>query len=117
MKTAWSIPVLLLWLLVTSCQSGSDSPSATDEVFQNEVFTSRIGNEQVYGVRMRFYEDRSKKQRYLVQLSADAEVWIDTIEINVPAQDTLEYELVFSESRVQKDDLVEVKIKKLALEQ
>lgn len=116
MKTPLFFSVLLLGLLVTSCQYDAEGDSAKTQAPENEIITSRIGSDLVYGARMRLYEEQAGSLNYLVQLSVGAEVWIDTVEIAVPAKDTLEYDLIFPNSRVGSDDLTQLTIKKLSLE-
>lgn len=105
------IPFLLLALLVTSC-TGTDDEAAQDKMLvSSEVFTTPIGSRDAYGVQLRLTADKKSFAEYSIQLKIGSKVWLDTLKLEIPAGDTLETEIIFSESEVKESDLVELNIK------
>lgn len=114
MKFHLLLPFVLLLLLVTSC---GDEPHRTEPnlVVSSEVFTTKIGSKEAYGVQMKLSSDSARDIQYVIELKVNEQVWLDTIVIGVPQKDTLESEVIFSESQVKPNDLVELNIKASSL--
>lgn len=111
-------PFLLLLLLVTSCMTTESQYLMEDEMLvDSEVFTTSIGQDEVYGVQFKLTSQNRTYAQYIIELKVNADVWLDTINLEIPAGDTLETEVIFSESEVQESDFVELSIKGTPLDQ
>jgi hypothetical protein len=110
------IPFLLLLLLVTSCTTDQQSLDEDKMLVSSEVFTTQIGSREAYGVQFRLTSEKQRFAQYSIQLKVGAKVWLDTLNLEIPAGDTLETEVIFSESEVLESDLVELTIKGTPIE-
>jgi hypothetical protein len=110
-------PFLLLALLVTSCAEMEEKPAKDNMLVSSDVFTSTIGHSKAYGVQLRLTADEKSLAGYIIQLKVGSKVWLDTLKLEVPAGDTLETEVVFSESEVNESDVVELTVKHHSLGQ
>lgn len=110
MKLKTFIPFVLLLLLVTACEPEAQT-SADPYLVSSEVFTSRVGENRVYGVQMRLSSEERSFRQYAVELKVNSKVWLDTINLEIPAGDTLETELIFSGAIVSENDLVQHSLK------
>ena len=113
-KTPFSF--LMLLLLVTSCVTDEAEHEADKMLVSSQVFTTPIGDKDAYAVQFRLTSEERTYAQYIIQLNVGSEVWLDTINLEVPAGDTLETEVIFSESEVKESDLVELTIKGSPLE-
>lgn len=104
---------------LAACSSDSAQTNADNDPYliSDEVFKMTLGEEEVYGVRLKMTSPEHRNYlSYAVSLSQNENVWMDTIYTEVRPGDTVENELIFSEARVNSDDLVEVKAEAISIE-
>ena len=102
--------------LAGACQQ--DSGQMNDKnLVSKEVFTTRIGDKQVYGVQLRATGTTDKSfGAYAIELSVGEKTWLDTLKMELNPGDTLESEVIFSEAQVQKSVDPELKIEAIDFE-
>ncbi len=115
MKFSVFISIVLFLLLVTSCET-TEPKSEDPYLVSSEIFYSRIGSKQAYGVQLRLSADKKTYVKYAIELKVNEQVWLDTLSLEIPGGDTLESELVFSGSKVEEDDLVELNLTAIPIE-
>lgn len=105
----------LPFALALTCACQTESTNDKDlEVVSQEVITSRMGNRKVYGVRFRATADEDKTQGFAIELARNADVWLDTVYLELSAGDTLESELIFSDAYVGGNESTKLKINSIA---
>ncbi len=104
-------------LLAAACStdtSSSDDPYLAD----SEIFDTEVGGRRVYGVRL-FFSSPDQKPRnlgYQVSLYQSDKVWIDTLYTEISANDTVEGEVIFTESRFKKGERTSFKTESFEVE-
>lgn len=108
------------WLLVLSagmlaaCSVSTPEEPKDKELVSEEVFTTKLGKSEVYGVRLMLTSPNPREGvQYRVQLSQNEQVWIDTLNVELGNNDTLETELIFSEAVVAPNDQVEIQTQRI----
>lgn len=109
------------WLFVISagmlaaCSIDNPEKVSDKHLVSEEVFKTKIGNKEVYGVRLLLTAPEPIDGiEYRVQLSRNESVWIDTIQdIEIEKDDTVETEVIFSEAIAEQNDKVEIQTKRL----
>lgn len=109
------------WLFVISagmlaaCSSSESNENSDQNLISEEVFKTKLGNQEVYGVRLLLTSPESiDAVEYRVQLSRNESVWIDTIQnIEIEKNDTVEAEVVFSEAVAETNDKLEIQTERL----
>lgn len=118
-----SIPMKYLAILsalvgLVACSSDKAEEFNNDPyLVSDEVFKMKMGNDEVYGVRLKMTAPEKRQYvSYSVRLAQGEKVWIDTIYTEVYAGDTTENELIFSEAVVRPEDRVEVQAENIHVE-
>lgn len=109
----------LLTLLIFATGCSSDKPQNSDpNMVSSETFTMKLGDKQVYGVRLRLTSSTESKQflGYEVSLYQNDKVWIDTLFTELSPKDTLESELIFSKSEAKDGNSVSFKTQSFSVE-
>jgi hypothetical protein len=112
-----SIYILFLTaFLITSCTTDSSVNDAN--LVESETFEMKLGSKKVYGVRMQLKPSGEQTEflGYEVQFYQDDKVWIDTVLTELTPGDTLETEVIFSQSQVNPNSSVSFKTKSFQLE-
>lgn len=103
--------------MAVACQpQGSSSIPSDPHLVKKEIYKTTVGDKEVYGVRLFLTSTEFKNLRYMVRLAQNDKVWIDTLTTEVPKNDTLESELIFSEAQVNPNDQLELETETLPLE-
>ena len=104
-------------LLAVACSQENKSP-VDPYITDSEIYTTNLKNRKVYGVRLFFYspDGRPKNLCYQVSFYQGDKVWIDTVMAEINPGDTLEGEVVFTESRYDKKKDVSFKTKSFEVE-
>ncbi len=109
--------LVLAFLGILSCGLDSGSDSDDPYLVSDEVFKMKLGNNEVYGVRLKVTAPEKRSFiAYSVRLAQNEKVWLDTIYTEVSMGDTIENELIFSEAVVNPDDQVEVRTQSIKVE-
>ena len=101
-----------------SCSRENTSTYDDDPyLVSDEVFKMKLGSDEVYGVRLKMTaQEKRSYLGYVIRLSQNEKVWMDTLYIEVSPGDTIENELIFSEAIVSPEDLVEVQTENIHVE-
>ena len=111
--------ILLVLIGLAACSSDTTTSVDNGDPFlvSDEVFKMKLGNEEVYGVRLKMTAPEKKSVvTYSIRLSQNDKVWLDTIYTEISVGDTVENDVIFSEAIVTPNDLVEIKAEKIAEE-
>ena len=94
---------LVLVLLLGSCSSETPESYIT----KSETFKSKIGPREVHGIRLYISSPQniSENAGFQVQLNQGSKVWIDTLKVSLAPGDTIESEVIFTESDGQIEDI------------
>ena len=104
-------------LLACSNDNTANTNNGDPFLLSDEVFKMKLGNDEVYGVRLKMTAPVKKSVvTYSIRLAQNDKVWLDTIYTEVTVGDTVENELIFSEAIVTPNDLVEIKAEKIGEE-
>ncbi|MEQ9262815.1 MAG: hypothetical protein RLP14_06610 [Owenweeksia sp.] len=111
--------ILAATLLMASMACTSENTGSSDAYIANsEVFTTELGSRKAYGVRLFLYspDGQPKNLGYQVSFYQSDKLWMDTIYAEISPGDTLEGEVIFTESRVKKDEDVSFKTQSFEIE-
>lgn len=104
-------------MLLAACQpptKNTDIPHIVD----SELISIPLGANEVHGVRLRLSaKEKTDYRAYIITLYQDEKVWIDTLRTEVPANDTIDGEVYFTEAIVDKNKSTEFKIESYSIEQ
>lgn len=104
---------LALLLLTAACTGPQE---AEPQFPYAEVFEQKLGSAKVYGIRIYDYAMQPEQRIYAVQLDLVEKVWTDTLYSEVPANDTVVNEVIFSEAIVQTNKKASYRLKLLDAE-
>ncbi len=111
-----AVIVGFLMVALFGCQRESASKEENQFLVSKEIFTTRVGASEVYGVQFKTTADEQVLKGFAVQLSQNDKVWADTLLLDLAPNDTVENELIFSEAVVGDDDFTELRIETFDIE-
>ena len=89
----------LALLLIGLAWACSSEPAAEEAKWpQSEVVESDLGFGPVYGVKVMDYSPKATARSYALQLSLGDKVWLDTLYLDLGAQDTVSSEVFFGDA-------------------
>lgn len=100
---------------LAACQQDGATENQDQYVLSQEIFTSQVGANKVYGVQFKATASEQTMKGFAIQLAQNDAVWADTLLLDLAPGDTLENEIIFSDAVARESDNTQLRIESFDL--